>query len=101
MNMDPRLARRVAAVTGGMGGIGGGIVVALTRRQFDVVVCDRTIDEVSAENLTAQAAPAPGAQLSFANEDVGRAVATLAAGDLPFTTGVAVQVDGGMHIHQY
>jgi 3-oxoacyl-[acyl-carrier protein] reductase len=34
-------------------------------------------------------------------EDVGRAVATLAVGDLPFTTGVAVQVDGGMHIHQY
>jgi hypothetical protein len=24
-----------------------------------------------------------------------------ASGDLPFTTGVAVQVDGGMHIHQY
>ena len=34
-------------------------------------------------------------------EDVGRAVATLAAGDLPFTTGAAIQVDGGMHIHQY
>jgi NAD(P)-dependent dehydrogenase (short-subunit alcohol dehydrogenase family) len=99
MNMDPRLARRVAAVTGGMGGIGGGIVVALTSRGFDVVVCDRTIDEVIAENLKALAAS--GAQLSFANEDVERAVATLAPGDLPFTTGVAVQVDGGMHIHQY
>jgi 3-oxoacyl-[acyl-carrier protein] reductase len=34
-------------------------------------------------------------------EDVGRAVATMAAGDLPFTTGAAIQVDGGMHIHQY
>jgi 3-oxoacyl-[acyl-carrier protein] reductase len=34
-------------------------------------------------------------------EDVGRAGATLASGDLPFTTGVAVQVDGEMHIHQY
>jgi len=34
-------------------------------------------------------------------EDVGRAVATLAAGDLPFSTGAAIQVDGGMHIHQY
>jgi hypothetical protein len=52
--MDPRLARKVAAVTGGM----GGIVVALTRREFD-------------------------------------------AGDLPFTTGVAVQVDGEMLIRQY
>lgn len=34
-------------------------------------------------------------------EDVGRAVATMAAGDLPFTTGTAIQVDGGMHIHHY
>ena len=34
-------------------------------------------------------------------EDVGRAVATMAAGELPFTTGTAIQVDGGMHIHQY
>ena len=34
-------------------------------------------------------------------EDVGRAVASLAAGEVPFATGMAVQVDGGMHIHQY
>jgi 3-oxoacyl-[acyl-carrier protein] reductase len=34
-------------------------------------------------------------------EDVGRAVATMASGDLPFTTGAAIQVDGGMHIHHY
>jgi NAD(P)-dependent dehydrogenase (short-subunit alcohol dehydrogenase family) len=34
-------------------------------------------------------------------EDVGRAVATMAAGDLPFTTGAAIQADGGMHIHHY
>jgi NAD(P)-dependent dehydrogenase (short-subunit alcohol dehydrogenase family) len=33
--------------------------------------------------------------------DAGRAVASLAAGELPFTTGAAIQVDGGMHIHQY
>jgi NAD(P)-dependent dehydrogenase (short-subunit alcohol dehydrogenase family) len=32
-------------------------------------------------------------------EDIGRAVTILAAGDLPFTTGAAIQVDGGMHIH--
>jgi NAD(P)-dependent dehydrogenase (short-subunit alcohol dehydrogenase family) len=32
-------------------------------------------------------------------EDIGRAVATMAAGALPFTTGTAIQVDGGMHIH--
>jgi NAD(P)-dependent dehydrogenase (short-subunit alcohol dehydrogenase family) len=48
----------VAAVTGGMGGIGGGIVVALARRGFDVVVCDRSIDPAIAETLKAQAAPA-------------------------------------------
>ncbi|MDE1180780.1 3-ketoacyl-ACP reductase [Paraburkholderia sp.] len=34
-------------------------------------------------------------------DDVGRAVATMASGDLPFTTGAAIQVDGGMHIHYY
>ena len=28
-------------------------------------------------------------------------MATLAAGDKPFATGTAIQVDGGMHIHQY
>jgi NAD(P)-dependent dehydrogenase (short-subunit alcohol dehydrogenase family) len=31
-------------------------------------------------------------------EDVGRAVAVLASGELPFVTGDAVHVDGGMHI---
>jgi hypothetical protein len=25
----------------------------------------------------------------------------MAAGELPFTTGAAIRVDGGMHIHQY
>ena len=34
-------------------------------------------------------------------EDVGHAVPTMAAGELPFTTGAAIQVDSGMHIHQY
>ena len=34
-------------------------------------------------------------------EDVGRAIARMAAGELPFTTGAAIQVDGGMHIHPY
>ncbi len=33
--------------------------------------------------------------------DVGRAVATLAAGGLPFTIGAAIPGDGGTHIHQY
>lgn len=32
--------------------------------------------------------------------DVGRTVATLAAGDCPFVTGEAVHVDGGLHIHR-
>jgi NAD(P)-dependent dehydrogenase (short-subunit alcohol dehydrogenase family) len=34
-------------------------------------------------------------------EDVGRTVAALATRALPFSTGVAIQIDGGMHIHQY
>ena len=34
-------------------------------------------------------------------EDVGRAVATLACGDLPFVTGDAINVDGGLHIHRF
>jgi NAD(P)-dependent dehydrogenase (short-subunit alcohol dehydrogenase family) len=33
--------------------------------------------------------------------DVGRAVAMLARGDLPFVTGEAIHVDGGMHVHRY
>lgn len=33
--------------------------------------------------------------------DVARAVATMGTGALPFTTGAAIQVDGGMHIHCY
>ena len=103
---DPTSTHKVAAVTGGMGGIGQCIVVALTRRDFDVVVCDRTIDPAIAESMTTNAAP--GARLSFVKndlaerpKDVGRAVATMAAGELPFTTGAAIRVYGGMHIHQY
>ena len=33
-------------------------------------------------------------------DDVGRAVAALAGGDFPFTTGDAINVDGGLHIHR-
>ncbi|MCC6867337.1 MAG: 3-ketoacyl-ACP reductase [Burkholderiales bacterium] len=33
-------------------------------------------------------------------EDVGRVIACLAAGELPFVTGDAVHVDGGLHIHK-
>jgi NAD(P)-dependent dehydrogenase (short-subunit alcohol dehydrogenase family) len=33
-------------------------------------------------------------------EDVGRAIAALAAGDLPFTTGDAFYIDGGLHLHR-
>jgi enoyl-[acyl-carrier-protein] reductase (NADH) len=32
---------------------------------------------------------------------VGRVVATLASGELPFVTGDAVNVDGGLHIHRF
>ncbi len=33
-------------------------------------------------------------------QDVGRVVGALAAGELPFVTGEAVHVDGGLHIHR-
>ncbi len=33
-------------------------------------------------------------------EDVGGAIAALAAGDLPFTTGDAFHIDGGLHLHR-
>jgi NAD(P)-dependent dehydrogenase (short-subunit alcohol dehydrogenase family) len=33
-------------------------------------------------------------------DDVGRAIASLAAGDLPFMTGDAVHIDGGLHIQK-
>lgn len=33
-------------------------------------------------------------------EDVGRAVAAIARGDLPFSTGEVINVDGGFHLHR-
>jgi 3-oxoacyl-[acyl-carrier protein] reductase len=59
---------RVAAVTGGLGGIGAGVTIALTQRGFDVVVCDRAIDPIAAEKLAAQAAP--GTRLAFVTGDL-------------------------------
>jgi NAD(P)-dependent dehydrogenase (short-subunit alcohol dehydrogenase family) len=49
-----------------MGGIGQGIVIALTQRDFDAVVGDQTIDPAIAERMTNNAAP--GARLSFRND---------------------------------
>jgi 3-oxoacyl-[acyl-carrier protein] reductase len=66
----PISAHPVAAVTGGLGGIGGGIVVALTQRGFDVVVCDRSIDPAAAESLEARAAP--DTRLSFVSGDLAK-----------------------------
>lgn len=65
---DVREAGKVAVVTGGLGGIGGGIVVSLTQRGFDVVVCDRAEDRGVAENLAARAAS--GARLAFVTGDI-------------------------------
>ncbi len=33
-------------------------------------------------------------------EDVGRAVAALASGALPYSTGTVLDVDGGMHLRR-
>jgi NAD(P)-dependent dehydrogenase (short-subunit alcohol dehydrogenase family) len=60
--------RRVGVVTDGMGGIGSGIVVALTKRGFDIVVCDLQIDQAAAETLRARTAP--GSRLSFVSGDL-------------------------------
>lgn len=54
---DPCAGRRVAAVTGGLGGIGTGIVLGLARRGFDIVVCDRAIDAAGSKALAAQVEP--------------------------------------------
>jgi 3-oxoacyl-[acyl-carrier protein] reductase len=45
-----------------------GIVIALTQRDFDVVVCDRTIDPAIAGRMTTNAAL--GARLSFIRNDL-------------------------------
>ncbi len=66
--MQQPATRRVAAVTGGLGGIGAGIAVALTQREFDVVVCDRAIDPQAAADLAARAAP--GARVAFVAGDI-------------------------------
>jgi NAD(P)-dependent dehydrogenase (short-subunit alcohol dehydrogenase family) len=79
---DPPSTLKVAAVTGGMGGISQGIVIALTQRDFDVVVGDRTIDPAIAERMTTNATTnttnaALGARLSFIRNDLAD------PGDLP------------------
>ena len=69
---DPTSTHKVAAVTGGVAGIGHGIVSALTQRHFDVVVCDRTIDPAIAKSMTANVAP--GARISFVKNDLADSV---------------------------
>ena len=56
-------------------------------------VAQSRFDMLLVEGFTPSTA-GPGPRMSDA-------VATMAAGELPFTTGTAIQVDGGMHIHQY
>lgn len=71
---DPASTLKVAAVTARMG-IGQGIVIALTQRDFDVVVGDQTIDPAIAERITTDADP--GERLSFIRNDLAD------PGDLP------------------
>ena len=76
---DPPSTLKVAAVTGGMGGISQGIVIALTQPDFDVAAGDRTIDPAIAERMTTNATTnaALGARLSFIRSDLAD------PGDLP------------------
>jgi NAD(P)-dependent dehydrogenase (short-subunit alcohol dehydrogenase family) len=64
---DPASRPKVAAVTWGIGGIGQGVVIALTQRDNNVVGCDPTIDPVIAERMTTDAAPRGG--LCFIGND--------------------------------
>lgn len=68
MNMKDPEPRRVAVVTGGAGGIGGGIVAALAARGFDVVVCDLAIGAAAKDTLATQVAPP--ARLAFVEGDL-------------------------------
>jgi len=61
-------SHRVALVTGGTGGIGIGVVLALTQRGFDVVVSDRVIDPAAADDLRSRAAA--NTQLAFVEGDL-------------------------------
>jgi hypothetical protein len=58
-----RSHRRVAAVTGGTGGISGGISLALTNSEFDMVASDRMMDQGIAASVARKAAP--GTRLSL------------------------------------
>jgi NAD(P)-dependent dehydrogenase (short-subunit alcohol dehydrogenase family) len=64
----PSSRRPVALVTGGNRGIGAGIVVALARRGFDVVVAD--LDETAETSRTRAAAEALGARTGFVAGDI-------------------------------
>jgi 3-oxoacyl-[acyl-carrier protein] reductase len=117
-------SRRVAVVTGGAGGIApergeyamSKAAVAMMSKLFAIRLAAHGIAVYEVRPGLIKTAMTAVAQDRFDKllaggftpinrwgqpEDVGRAVATMAAGDLPFTTGAAIQVDGGMHIHQY
>src|SRR5271166_4739059 len=65
---DSPSSHRVALVTGGTGGIGIGVVLALTQRGFDVVVSDRAIDPAAADDPRTRAAA--NTQLAFVKGDL-------------------------------
>lgn len=106
---DRDVAGKIAAVTGGLG---GGIVVAPAKRGLDVVVCDRTTDEAVAGLIHTPTTSVAKDRFDKLWQDgftptdrrgtpadAGKAAATMAAGDPRFTTGAAIQVDGGMPGH--
>ena len=66
--MPESVARRVALLTGGTGGIGSGVAMALTERGFDVVVSDLKIAGEAVEDMKIRAAP--GAGLAFVQGNV-------------------------------
>ena len=102
------LSRRVGAGEGSV--IGGRVLLALDGGALERLATGRTIAVVSGTNgkttTTSMLAAALGTRGPVTTNATGAnlmsgLVTTLAAGDLPFTTGAAILVDGGMHIHCY